>query len=199
MSLSQLLGLGEKAAGHPTTQPMWETERLGSWLVPGPDVSGGRCLGPADHHLQFSQPRASLRVDRACPAEVAGGWVGAGGRRATGISCGRRRGKKKNKKNQATGSRTQAYRTPLCWLKQMSPEKHKPQRPTLVHGHSSGPCCPGTWSSQPLRRPHPGSPVNGPQPCLQVPSSQAPDTSLQGSLQMAQTMDLSSFVPQMAQ
>lgn len=80
LSLSQLLGLGEEAAGRPTTQPMWEAERLGSWLVPGPDVGGGHCLRPADHHLQSGQPRASLGVDRACPAEVAGGWVGAGGR-----------------------------------------------------------------------------------------------------------------------
>lgn len=80
LSLSQLLGLREEAAGRPTTQPMWEAERLGSWLVPGLDVGGSHCLRPADHHLQSGQPRASLGVDRAGPAEVAGGWVGAGGR-----------------------------------------------------------------------------------------------------------------------
>ena len=58
LSLSQFLGLGEEAAGRPTTQPMWEAERLGSWLVPGPDVGGGHCLRPADHHLQFGALQA---------------------------------------------------------------------------------------------------------------------------------------------
>ena len=107
---------------------------------------------------------------------------------------------KKKKKSQATGSRTQAHKTPLCWSKQMlSPEKHKPQKPTLVHGHSSGPLPDLDVALTASEKAAPREPCEQPSALLPVLSFQAPDTGLRGSLQMAQTVHLPPFVPKMAQ
>lgn len=62
----------------------------------------------------------------------------------------------------------------------LSPEKHKPQKPTLVHGHSSGPLPAPDVELTASEKAAPREPCERPSALLPVLSFQAPDTGLWG-------------------
>ena len=134
VSVGQLLGAGyspprpdpggDRGAGSGSGSPA---------CLPVPAAARLGC--PADHRLQLGPATTSLCLRRT--VELIQGKLEQEGGRAAGswrLCRGQRR---KPKKKQAPGNRKQAQETPLCPLKQLSsPEKHKPQKPTLVHGHT---------------------------------------------------------------